>query len=49
MHYLYFGDLYATPDGAVPAPLMPDHLHLSPEGYRRWADSLQPVWAELLR
>lgn len=49
IYYCYFGNPFAGPDGTVPESIMPDHLHLSSEGYRRWAAALQPVLAEWLR
>jgi beta-glucosidase len=48
IHYRDFGELFTGPDGTASGSLMPDHLHLSAEGYRRWAEGLRPVLAELL-
>jgi lysophospholipase L1-like esterase len=36
------------PQGDSWKGLGPDHLHLSPEGYRIWADALEPSLLELL-
>jgi lysophospholipase L1-like esterase len=27
---------------------MPDYLHLTPEGYKRWADAIEPDITKLL-
>lgn len=46
-----FLDLSAAltgPNGEVLPAIMPDHLHLSPEGYRRWADAMAPTLQRLL-
>lgn len=46
--YLDFGDRFIDGKGAIPASLMPDFLHLSPEGYRIWAESIEPQLSSLL-
>ncbi len=48
VHYLDIGHHFLTGDGALPAELMPDYLHLSPKGYQLWADAIEPKLAELL-
>jgi lysophospholipase L1-like esterase len=37
------------PDGKIPLEVMPDQLHLSPLGYRIWAEGMQPLLHEMLR
>lgn len=37
------------PDGSATAKILRDELHLSPEGYARWADVLCPVLTQLLK
>ena len=37
-----FGEKFLAPDGTLPKELMPDFLHLSPDGYKIWADSISP-------
>jgi beta-glucosidase len=37
------GHRFVDEAGLIPAGLMPDYLHLSPEGYRLWADSIAPA------
>ncbi|MFO0913144.1 MAG: sulfatase-like hydrolase/transferase [Pirellulales bacterium] len=36
---------FLAEDGTIPADVMPDGLHLSIEGYRRWAAALKPILA----
>jgi lysophospholipase L1-like esterase len=40
---LDFGVRFLAADGSIPKRLMPDGLHLSPEGYAIWADAIGPV------
>jgi arylsulfatase A-like enzyme/lysophospholipase L1-like esterase len=47
VRYLDLGDAFLEPDGTVSREVMPDHLHLSTEGYRRWAQALEPALREL--
>ena len=35
-------------NGEVPHDLMPDYLHLTPKGYRIWADAVKGPINELL-
>lgn len=37
------GARFVKPDGSIDAALMPDALHLSPDGYAIWAQALEPV------
>ncbi len=48
VHYLDIGAGFVAPDGTLRRDLMPDLLHLSPEGYQLWADSIEPKVRELL-
>lgn len=47
VRYLNLGGAFLEPDGTLSREVMPDHLHLSTEGYRRWARSLEPALREL--
>lgn len=47
VHYLDLGHLFLQPDGSLPKELMPDLLHLSEEGYRIWAEAMEPKLKEL--
>ncbi len=49
VHFLDFGHVFLDPDGSIPERLMPDALHLSPEGYRLWAEAMEDELAALLR
>ncbi len=39
---LGIGDRWVRADGSISAAIMPDFLHLSPEGYSQWALALKP-------
>ena len=47
VRYLDIGDTFLERDGSLPTEIMPDALHLSEEGYRRWAEALEPTLVEL--
>ncbi len=40
--YRDIGDRFLEPDGTISPQIMPDALHLSAEGYRRWAEAIEP-------
>jgi beta-glucosidase len=46
--YLDIGKSFLQPDGTLTREIMPDLLHLSASGYRIWAESIEPVVAEVL-
>ena len=48
VHFLDIGHRFLNSDGTLPAEIMPDYLHLSPQGYEIWADAIEPKLAELL-
>jgi beta-glucosidase len=39
--FLDIGEHFLDADGRLPPELMPDYLHLSPEGYQVWADEIR--------
>ena len=47
VHYLDIGDAFLEPDGTLSKEIMPDALHLSEAGYRRWAAALEPMLKQL--
>ncbi len=47
VHFLEVGDAFLAPDGTINKEIMPDLLHLSSEGYERWAKALEPKLKEL--
>lgn len=48
VHFLDFGYLFIQPDGKISKDMMPDFVHLTPTGYRLWAEALEPKLSELL-
>jgi len=48
VHFLDFGYLFIQPDGKISKDMMPDFIHLTPTGYRLWAEAMEPKLAELL-
>jgi len=48
IHFLDFGYVFIEPDGKISKGMMPDFVHLTPKGYRLWAESMEPKLAELL-
>jgi arylsulfatase A-like enzyme/lysophospholipase L1-like esterase len=47
VHFLDIGPAFLEADRTLSKSIMPDFLHLSPEGYRRWAEALEPKLKEL--
>lgn len=43
--YIDLGPVFLEADGSLSAEVMPDFLHLSEEGYRRWAEAIRP-WVD---
>lgn len=41
--YADIGDVFLDPQGRVAKTIMPDFLHLSREGYQKWADAILPT------
>ena len=48
VHVLDIGDRFLRPDDSISPDIMPDFLHLSPEGYRVLASALEPHLRTLL-
>lgn len=48
IHFLDFGHRFIRPDGTIPREMMPDFVHLTPDGYRIWAEEMEPKLAALL-
>lgn len=40
--FLPIGHLFVEDNGTISKEVMPDYLHLSEEGYQRWADAIVP-------
>ena len=47
IHYLDIGKAFLEADGTLSPSIMPDYLHLSREGYERWAAAIEPKIREL--
>ena len=47
IRFLEVGDQFLQADGTISKEIMPDQLHLSTEGYQRWANALEPTLKEL--
>jgi beta-glucosidase len=45
---LDIGDKFLESDGSLKKEVMPDFLHLSEDGYRRWASAIEPKLQEIL-
>jgi len=48
IHYLDIGDKFVEPDGSISRDVMKDYLHLTPKGYKIWAEAIEPKLAELM-
>ena len=48
IRFLDFGYLFIQPDGKISKDMMRDFLHLSPTGYRLWAEAMEPDLAAML-
>jgi len=49
VRFLDLGAKFIGPDGKILDSLMPEHLHPNAEGYRVWADAMQPLLDEMMR
>jgi len=43
VNYLDISQSFLNADGTISKEVMPDFLHLSPRGYRIWADAIEPT------
>jgi lysophospholipase L1-like esterase len=48
VRYLDIGEKFMNPDGTISKEIMPDYLHLSKEGYQRWADAIDGPVKEMM-
>ena len=48
VRYMDIGEKFLEKDGTLSKEIMPDLLHLSPKGYRIWAESIEPAVAETM-
>jgi len=49
VRYLDIGDKFLDADGKLQREIMYDALHLTPQGYKIWADGIQSLLDEMLR
>lgn len=49
IRYLDIGKVFLSDDGTLTADIMPDYLHLSKQGYQRWAKAILPTVQEMLK
>ena len=47
VHYLDIGSVFLEEDRSLSPKIMPDALHLSEEGYRLWAEAIEPKLRQL--
>lgn len=48
VHYLDIGERFVAPDGSISSTVMPDYLHLSKDGYDRWASAIRSAVRKLM-
>ena len=48
IHYLDIGPKFLEPDKSLSKEIMPDFLHLTPKGYKIWAEAIEPKVKELM-
>ena len=48
IYFIDFGSQLIEGDGSISRDVMPDHLHLSQQGYEIWAKAIEPKLKELL-
>jgi hypothetical protein len=48
IHYMDIGSVFTNPDGSISASIMSDYLHLTAEGYTRWANAIESKVAQLM-
>lgn len=48
IEFLDLGEIFLDEDGTLPKSVMPDALHPKADGYRLWADAIEPHVARLL-
>jgi lysophospholipase L1-like esterase len=46
--FLPIGKEFIEDDGTISLSIMPDALHLSPAGYKRWAVAIEPTLSQML-
>ena len=49
IHYLDINHIFLEEDGTLPKSIMPDFLHPNVEGYKKWADAMEPTISKLMK
>jgi lysophospholipase L1-like esterase len=49
VRYLDIGDKFLEKDGSLPKTIMYDYLHLTPAGYKIWAETIEKPLGEMLK
>ena len=49
VRFLDINKVFLSPDGKVPADIMPDFLHPNEHGYQLWADAMEPTLEAMLK
>ncbi len=48
VRFLDIGAVFLNEDGTISREIMPDYIHLTSQGYRKWADAMEPsLWSML--
>ena len=48
IYYLDIGEKFLEPDKSISNEIMPDFLHLTPNGYEIWAKAIEPSVVKLM-
>jgi lysophospholipase L1-like esterase len=48
VRFLDITSTFVKPDGSISQDVMPDYLHLTPKGYRLWAEAIEPTLWEMM-
>jgi lysophospholipase L1-like esterase len=48
VRFLDIGKVFVNDDGTISREVMPDYLHLTRQGYRLWADAMEPTLRSML-
>lgn len=49
VRFLNINSAFLGPDGKIPDAIMPDQLHPNEQGYKLWAEAMQPLLSEMMQ